>query len=324
MKKNRTVRLSFSVILLLAGALLVVVVPRGQTGQAAQLEQLVQGLGLSMIVTAIISIYRELAILHTESEDAADDIARRLREQQAEPPPFAGLRLAATARRNYDGYYRWEASEGSRDLFAAGRSVLHRMHPAYGGRHGPPEETLARKLHDGWVIHIMFLDPTSDLIERLARQEHERPEQMYADLATSVGVCHRLHELVHGKALPSGARINIRLYDEVPFFAYQRDRSQLDRDDELVLIGFYLTSELGSTSPAFEAVDADSRRWFEAHLMSVFNRASGRAIIDLDVDRNMRFFNHALLDQLGSHFTAKLGEDEWLRRLRGEDIGPWS
>ncbi len=55
MKRNRTVRLSFSVILLLAGALPVVVVPRGQSGQAAQLEQLVQGLGLSMIVTAIIS-----------------------------------------------------------------------------------------------------------------------------------------------------------------------------------------------------------------------------------------------------------------------------
>src|SRR5438034_4931201 len=290
MEANRLLRLVFSLALLPFGALLVVLTPRSQAGQVTQVGELVDGLGLSLIVAGIMSTFRELAILRLEVDETATNIARRI-TQQLFPSEARGIRLVSSTRRGYHGYQRWAVSTNPCDLFVAGRSVLQRLHGPYRGSQGP-EHALVRKLREGSIVRILFLDPRSDMVGRLAREEHQTAEQLLGDLATSVGICERLHDLLAAEsALPPRAELHIRVYDEVPYFAYHRDRN-LDRqgDDDVVLIGFYFASALGSDSAVYEVVDPSSRWTFEGHFTAIYDRASANTIVEVNGSRNLVAF----------------------------------
>lgn len=318
METNRLLRLVFSLALLPFGGLLVVLAPKDQAGQMTQVGQLVDGLGLSLIVAGIMSTFREVAILRLEVEETATDIARRITQQLFPPSEMKGIRLVSSTRRGYDGYYRWAMGTGPCDLFVAGRSVLQRLHGPFGGLQGATEHALVAKLREGSVIRILFLDPRSDLVGRLAREEHQTAEQMMGDHATSVGICQRLHELVAAEsALHPRAELHVRVYDEVPYFAYHRERDLERPDQDLVLIGFYFASALGSDSAAYEVVDPSSRWTFEGHFTSIYDRSSAGSILEVNGSRNQVHFNHRLYDDLRAHLAARLGQDECDRRLAG-------
>lgn len=304
MSSNRALRLLFSILLLPTGAVLVLIAGTGKAGV------LVNGLGLSLIVAGIVAAFRELVIVRFEGGETADQVANRLQERFLQPG--SGIRLISTVRRGFDGYYRWAISTHRSELFFAGRSVLHRIQADLSERLlQPVEAVIHRKLTEHSEIRVLFLDPRSDLITRLANEEGQPRHAMLADLARSLGICRRLYERLKQSKLPPDARLHIRVYDEVPHFAYHRDG-----DDTFV--GFYFTSVKGSLTAAFEVIDPDSRTIFEDHFAAVYGRAARARIVEVSPHLAAPDFNSTLYDELCEFLTKELGEERTQKLLAGE------
>jgi hypothetical protein len=307
MTKNGWLRLTFALALVPTGAVLVLLAP----GLSLTVSPLLSGLGISLIVAGIVTAFREVAILRLESEEMGEEIATRVHRRLVEAPPTrdVSIRLVSRVRRGYDGYYAWVTSAGARDLFFAGRSVLHRMDADFRARRLPPvEQVLERKLRDGSAVRILFLDPRSELVGRLAREEGQTATMMLSDIATSLGVCRRLHELLARSPLPATAQLQIRVYDEVPYFSYHRQ-------GEHVIVGFYFVTALGSQSAAFEVVDAPTRSFFEGHFTTLFDRSSDRIVLEVSPNRGTPAFNEELYAELTGHLARSLGKAESERLL---------
>ncbi|HEU5470539.1 MAG TPA: hypothetical protein VFV67_07785 [Actinophytocola sp.] len=127
---------------------------------------------------------------------------------------------------------------------------------------------------------------------------------MLADLAISLGICQRLYDLIRAAPpLPPTAQLDIRVYDEVPHFAYHRE-------DDDVIVGFYFLSALGSASAAFEVLDPQTKAFFEGHFATIFDRAaSDGRIIEVSSHRTVPDFNATLYRNLCDVLTADLGGD---------------
>jgi hypothetical protein len=262
MGANRALRLMFALFLIPCGAVLVLIAGAGKPGS------LVTGLGLSLIVAGIVAAFRELVIVQFEGGEMANQVATQLQDRlfQTDDP---GIRQIKDVRRGYEGYYRWVISTHKCELFFAGRSVLHRIQEDLNKRRlHSVEQVLLDKLQESSTIHILFLDPRSDLIPRLSHEEGQTEKEMLSDLAKSLGICRRLHKLIEQSPhpLPPDAELHIRVYDEVPHFAYHR------QDDD-VIIGFYFLRALGSASAAFEVTDATTKKFFGSHFELIFDRA---------------------------------------------------
>jgi hypothetical protein len=162
----------------------------------------------------------------------------------------------------------------------------------------PIELVMLHKLRQGSEIRILFLDPRSNLISRLAAEEGQTRGSMLADLATSLGICHRLYKELEKSSMPPNARLHIKIYDEMPYFAYHRDGDE-------VIVGFYFTSALGSTSGAFEVIDPEPRRLFEGHFAAVYSRASD--IIEISQNGEPKL-NYRLYGELRDFLTTELGQ----------------
>lgn len=299
-------RLLFSIVMMLAGAVLVLIAGAGKIGA------LVNGLGLSLIVAGVVAAFRELVIVRFEAGETTDAIATKL-HQRMFAERGSGVRLVSPVRRGYNGYYRWTTTNEPCALFFAGRSVLHRMRADFRDRTMyPVEEVLLAKLQQGSTIRILFLDPRSDLIPRLAHEEGQTEESMLSDLAVSLGICHRLYELINSeKSLPARAQLHIRVYDEVPHFAYHRE-------DDDVVIGFYFLTLLGSASAAFEVIDTQTKQFFEEHFAGIFARAAGTGrILELSPHQTAPRFDAALYDELRNTLTKALGQQRCERLLAG-------
>lgn len=300
-------RLVFSLALIPSGAVFVLLVGRGGA------SQLVDSLGLALIVSGILNSFREVAVLRLESEESATEIAARVRQEMMNvlPATSPGIKLVAQVRRGYDGYYRWATTTAPRELFFAGRSVLHRIDADFEKRGlQRAESVLLRKLREGSTIRIMFLDPRSGLLPRLAHEEGQTEEQLLSDIATSLGICHRLYHLVGAESFPAPAEMSIRVYDEVPYFSYHKD-------DQDVIVGFYFATALGSQSAAFSVLDEENRRFFEEHFASIFHRSSATAIIDVAAHSGRANFNSDLYDEVCHNLAGRLGEVECKRLLSG-------
>ncbi len=304
-------RILLSALLSLTGALLVTHLSVGQIGP------LLSSVGVALIVAGVVGVFREVVVVRLEAQELAALIARLIRDHFIQVDAQPGLRLVSPTRVDYDEYYRWANRASPRDVFLAGRSILHDIHrDNVAWRSDSGENVLARKLRHGSIIRILFLDPHSDLVDRLAREENQTPEHMLADLATSIGVCWRLHQLlVNPSSLPAGALLQVRLYDEVPYFAYHRDQDLHRKDKDLIIVGFYFTEALGSKSAAYEVHGDQVRSAFEGHFASIFDRAARKTL--LEVSRNRCVLDKPLFNQLEQHFVKVLGQDDWQQRLRG-------
>jgi hypothetical protein len=229
------------------------------------------------------------------------------------PPGITGIRLVHGVRRNYAGYYNWVNEQKSQELFFAGRSVLHRIDADIRSRMaGTAEDILFRRLKEGSKIRVLFLDPRSNILERLANEEGQTPEAMLGDIATSIGICHRLHDLLFANFanLQPGAELYIRVYDRVPYFAYHKQ-------DNEVIVGFYFHSSKGFTSAAYELVDDTTKQVFGDHFIGIYSEAVTTNIVEFDGARGRPTFNHKLFDELNAFLQHKLGPektDELLNR----------
>jgi hypothetical protein len=307
MAKNRVLRLVFSFALIPTGAVLVLLASHGRAGA------LVNSLGLSLIVAGILNAFREVAVLRLESEETAATITKRVQDGMLQILPSAsqGIRLVSPIRRGYDEYYRWATTIEPRKLFFAGRSVLHRIDADFRNRGlKRVEKVLLRKLREGSTIRIMFLDPRSSLIPRLAKEEGQTPEEMLSDIAISIGVCHRLYQEAKGADFPAPAHLSIRVYDEVPYFSYHMD-------NEAVIVGFYFATALGSQSAAFSVLDEETRSFFGGHFASIFDHSSESTILDVTPQRGRPTFNNRLYDAMCIMLSGKLGQEECERLLLG-------
>jgi len=211
--------------------------------------------------------------------DAAAETANAVHELFCERPPgITGIRLVHGVRRNYAGYYSWVNEQKAQELFFAGRSVLHRIDADIRSRMaGTAEDILFRRLKEGSKIKVLFLDPRSDILERLAKEEGQTPDAMLGDIATSIGICDRLHKLLQANfsTLQPGAELSIRVYDRVPYFAYHKQ-------DTEVIVGFYFLSSKGSTSAAYELIDDTTKQVFGDHFIGIYSEAVTSTLVEFD------------------------------------------
>ncbi|MCP4113559.1 MAG: hypothetical protein GY749_49885, partial [Desulfobacteraceae bacterium] len=257
MTGNQTNRLLFSILLIPIGAVMILLETQGTTGD------LLSKLGLAFIVAGVVSTFHEGIIRRLEGNEAACAVANEVHDRLKETPLSAiGIRLVSSVRKGYSGYYLWSLDDSSKEMFFAGRSVLHRIDADFRERTiSTAEQLIARRLSEGATFKIMFLDPMSDLIPRLAKEEGQTEEQLLSDVATSLGVCRNLYNILQKEKLPSKANLDIRIFDEIPYFAYHCVGDN-------VIIGFYFSSALGHASAAYDVVDRQTKEFFGEHFLS--------------------------------------------------------
>jgi hypothetical protein len=289
MAPSKTIRVLLAVLLLPIGAVLVLLAGADRSGQ------LVSSLGVSLMVAGLVSVFREAFLSGSETKDTVAQIARELesRQQHSERDDVS-IRLVSKVRRGYTGYYEWAIETAPQNLFFSGRSVLHRIDADFKNRGiGPASDILTRKLVEGSAIRILFLDPRSKLLPRLAREEGQTLASLKQDLSRSLEICEQAARDISSeeRQLPGSATLIVRVYDEVPYFSYHKE-------DEQSIVGFYFASALGSSSSAFELGDSSTRALFEGHFASIFDRASSTTIIEVSGARNRVHCNDFLIGEL--------------------------
>ena len=213
------------------------------------------------------------------------------------PPEMTGLRLLTEVRRNFSGYYRWVNERVPQDLFFAGRSVLHRIDADIKANTANPnssaEDVLFRRLKEGSKIKILFLDPRASILDRLAREEGQTLEAILGDIATTLGICKRFHDLLSAnyKSIGPSSELAIKVYDRVPYFAYHK------QDDE-VIVGFYFLSSKGSSSAAYELVDNETKQVFGDNFVRIMSDPTSNTIVKFDGARGRLNFNQSLFTEL--------------------------
>jgi hypothetical protein len=250
------------------------------------------------------------------ASEIASQTAGRVHELFSERPPgMTGIKLIPKAehRRNFWRYYSWVNEQKPQELFFAGRSVLHRINADIWTRTGGyAQDILLRRLKEGSKVTILFLDPRIDLLQRLATEEGQQPNEMLEDIATSVGICLRLHGLLRNNlaTLPPNAELKIRIYDRVPYFAYHKQDSD-------VILGFYFLSEKGSSSAPYEIVDDTTKAVFGGHFDRIFAMATAGSLLEFDGPRRRLHFDENLFNSLRDFLAAELGStksDDLLNR----------
>lgn len=299
MSRSRILRLTFSLALLPTGALFVLLAGSGQIGS------LVSNFGLSVMVAGVLGAFREIALLRLETEEASEKTAELVHKRIVSAlPQSGGLRLVAQIRRGFSGYYTWAIATDFQDLFFAGRSVLHRIDADFKIRSiGSAEDVICRRLRGGCSMRILFLDPRSSLLPRLASEEGQSLDSLLSDITRSLGVCHRLEKIINDAPLHHSSRLDIRVYDEFPYFSYHKV-------DNEIIVGFYFTNALGSVSSAFEVTDPAIQEMFSGHFTSIFGRSSGRVLLEVSDKRSQAVFNETLFAELRHELVNKLGEEK--------------
>ena len=294
MTTNKVLRIVFSILLIFVGAVLILLGVTGTIGG------LLSNIGLALIVAGIVAVFEETVLSRLEQGESAKLVAEEVYQRLYHSPlQSVGIRLVSSIRKEYDGYYHWAICTDPQTLFFAGRSVLHRIDSNFRSRFlGNAEDVIARRLGQGAKLTVMFLDPASDLIARLAHEEGQEPDQLLCDIATSIGICERLYALIKDKEFPH-SELDVRLYDEVPYFAYHRV-------DEDVTLGFYFSSALGHTSGAYEVVDQKTKDFFEGHFLSI--RSRGNVLLQIPEHRNKASLNKKVLAQARKVLVEQLGE----------------
>ena len=228
------------------------------------------------------------------------------------PPGMTGLRRVAEVRRNLSSYYDWVNEQAPQELFFAGRSVLHRIDADVRDRTRgtasegvSAEDMLFRRLKEGSKITILFLDPRIEILPQLAREEGQSTDDMLRAIATSLGVCRRLYDLLQAQCneCPAGAELSIRVYKDVPYFAYHRQGTN-------VIVGFYFLAMKGFASPAYEPVDEVTTKIFDVHFAKIYTKAVDDFIVEFnDVRGRKPCFNQSLFGELQKYLSGKIGHE---------------
>ena len=295
--RNHVIRLLFSILLVFLGFSLSLL------SSSYGWVRLVSDIGLAIMIAGIASTFNEAVIRRLEGEETAIIVANKVQEGLREAPLSAsGIRLLSPIRKGYAGYYQWAISNHDQDLFFAGRSVLHRIDADFRSTSrvlGTAEDRIAKRLSEGCSMRILFLDPRSDMIGRLAIEEGQKREQLLGDITTSLGICERLYDKIRHLSLPHSTTLAISVFDEMPYFAYHKV-------DDQVIVGFYFSSIVGHASAAFEVVDPQTKEFFGQHFNSIMARASSTYILRTNPHNSRPEMNTALVTQLKEMLIKEL------------------
>ena len=300
MTKSKVFRFLSAFIFGLIGTVMVMGVGLEPVGVVSQV---ISSLGFAFIISGISTIFRDLVILKPETDETSETTARKTVELlQSQPINPKGLKMIIAKRRGYDGYYNWLTVTSPQELFFAGRAVLHRIQNDLDNRNlGTVEKILLRKLEEGGNITILFLDPRSDIIDRLALEEGQSKKQLLSDIAFSLGVCARLYKTIDRRRWRPPTELHIRVYDEVPYFAYHKE-------DNKAIVGFYYAKSVGSTSAAFEVQDLETLKFFQSHFDIICDRAQKTNILEISTRQPVIDFNRAFYAQLYNSLVQNLGK----------------
>lgn len=262
-KYKHALRISLSVILILLG----VVIAFLAYGATTPVGIIGGSIGISLTVTGFVSAFQE-TVLNPLRRDEIQEGFDKIKDLIIGP----GIRVVTPERRGYPGYHRWLLETASQNIFFAGHSVLHRVEADFESLGLlSVENALKQKISEGSKIRILFLDPTWDFIERIAKSQEQDPKELLKDLATTIGITKKLWGLLENENLPGF--IEIRTCRELTHYAFHFVDCR-ERNETNLLIGFYFAGRLGTISPLFVVEHAVAREFFHAHFTTVFERST--------------------------------------------------
>lgn len=269
-----------------------------------------QSLGLSLIVTGSVTIFQE-AVLNPLRRDEFSEQINRISYQTKEnfETVFSlmrrpGIYMISPERRGSMRYYKWLLERSPQKIFFAGHSVLHRIQSDF-DKQGlvPVYEALRQKVAEGSKVQILFLDPTWDYLDKVARDEGQESTKLRTDLAESLGLCKKLWG--HIETEKYAGEIEIRMCSALKQYAFHRVSCSEKSEDE-VLVGFYFAGRLGMKSPLFAVEDEQIQEFFIEHFTNVFEKSE----ILLSYSREFRDFDHSYYrkcrDALAQHIEEKV------------------
>jgi hypothetical protein len=129
------------------------------------------------------------------------------------------------------------------------------------------EDVLLEKLNDGSHIKILFLDPRSDLPKRLAKEERLSLKKLLGNIAISLGIVERIKTKMECQDFTNqDAQLHIGVYDKIAHFAHHKD-------DEKMIIVFYLVTDIGFHTAAFEIYDDEIAGEFTSYVEHLYNQS---------------------------------------------------
>lgn len=267
-----------------------------------------QSLGLSLIITGSITVFQESVLSPLKRDELKDHIDRisfqskenfeRIFELLRGP----GIYMLSPERRGNLRYYKWLLERSSQQIVFAGHSVLHRVQIDFTNQGLLSiHEALSQKVSEGSKVRILFLDPSWDFLDKIARDEGQEPERLRADLAITLGISKKLWVLLEDKKF--AGEIEIRTCTELKQYAFHRVQCK-DRDEDEVLVGFYFAGKLGMKSPLFVIENEQIREIFVEHFNTVFERARRLLIYS----RDLKSFDHTYYRQCRDDLSRYLDE----------------
>lgn len=282
-------------LMLVVGALAAVVFE----GNSTSLGILARSLGLSFIVAGTVSLFHEVFLLRVEEVEMQEGFDRIL-ELIAKP----GIRMITQQRQGYPGYYQWILEKEPQELFFAGHSVLHRVQADFTDRGLiPVEQALKQQLLGSSKIRILFLDPTWDFIDNVARAEKQPPSTLRRHLAITLGICQKLWKSIENERLTG--EIEIRTCTELVQYAFHHVICREKGESEM-LVGFYFAGRLGTKSPLLLIKDEQIQEFFATHFRVVFDRAKTLLICSRDGTKE---FDHAYYRNCKNSLVQHLGDE---------------
>ncbi len=298
---------------------------------AGPVSNLIQSLGLALVVTGSVTAYQEALFARMRKEELKANIDKVLevtkegfdgakeelktstdRVLQATKEGFArefeilkgpGIYMLSSERRRNSRYHRWLLEKSPQKIFFAGHSILHRVEADFKSLGITAQEALKQKVAEGSTIRILFLDPTWSFLNQIAKDEGQQPTSLRTDLATTVGICKNLWDSLEEKNL--AGNIEIRTCTELIQYAFHHVTCH-ETNEEDMLVGFYFAGKLGMNTPLFVVKNEQVKDVFEVHFHTVFGRAERLLTYSHDGDR---YFNEAYyqkcLEAITRHFDHK-------------------
>ena len=279
-------------------------------------------MGLAFIVTGAVSVFQE-CVLHplqresieqtlTEHEAKSEQRLTKLRDgfqnqltSMTDLLRGAGIRMLCPQRQGFSGFHTWLLEQAPQEIFFAGHSVLHRVQIDFRSRQfAPVEKALLRKLKENSRIRIMFLDPTWDYLDKLARAESEAPEGLRTNLAVTLAICQRLWQAIQNLELPGS--IEIRTCSEFEQYAFHHIICAQRAEDQM-LMGFYFAQSEGMKTPLFVVDNERIREEFRSHFNIVFGK--GQQLMHYSQQGTTKGFNHAYYEACQKSLAEHLGHE---------------
>jgi len=300
-----------ALVLVALGLLLLVVLALVHVGP--DLAEAIKTAINAFMITGVIAFIFEYT-LHTRFaqlyEEKVDNLYVKMK---TDFPREKGIRMVEESRSRYDGYRTWATVEGKRqNLFFSGRSGLslqdQELQRFLNRR---MEDVLLEKLNDGSHIKILFLDPRSDLTKRLAKEERLSLRKLLGNIAISLGIFERIKtEMERQDFTNQDAQLHIGVYDKITHFAYHKD-------DEKIVIGMYLATDIGFHTAAFEIYDDEIAGQFTSYVEHLYNQSLDSFLVRYPA---YPYFNKDLFEALHNDLVNQIDPDTGQRVFEAGEV----